>query len=165
MANSKSALFSKAQSYGPIAGSGTVIAKISISGEKTGTDLLKLPVLRISESVHTARLQLDNTLDGTIHVLGAAGGIASCTMVCLDRITKSCKTSQGGELASALKTYASLRKAGVNKTIEVELTPADGGNKPLFTFKGIVNRCHISVESAERAPYVLVTYEMTGIWK
>ena len=160
-------IFSSDQLTGLIKGHNAVLAGISITHKNGARQSLTLPVISLPEMSHTLRQQLDCTLDGTVHIMSANGGIAQCSITCLDRLNLSCRQGGAKTMASALEEYRKIRKYGVNSTIRVTLYKAGNYNR-LLTFAGVLNSCNVAVDrgsSDNSSLFVLVTYKMTGVWE
>lgn len=159
-----SAIFSNTASSKIIKSSttGNLVASIHLS--ENGGDNLELftaPVISIDELSHRRRQQLDCTLDGTVHVLTANGGVAACSLTCLDRLPNNCSNSS--ETQSALRVYQELRnKPGAR--IEVMIHAADVAGSPLAHFIGVLNSCTATVRMEKDTAYVIAKYSMMGTW-
>ena len=135
------------------------LAVISVHGAG-GASTAKLPLISINEMSHHNRQQLDCSLDGTIHVLAAAGGLGICTMTFMDRVSNCAGGSERS--LSALHQYGKMRKkmAGANVTVRIL---GSNGSTTLATFKGIVKSCTASAQHRQGMDVLLVTYSMHGV--
>lgn len=135
-----------------------LVAQIGVrSGD--GFKTAKLPIVAISEMSHHNRQQLDCSLDGTIHVLSAAGGLGVCQITFMDRI-KNC--SGGDSSLSALHSYSKLRKELKGADVNVSILDADG-TRTLAVFTGIIKSCTASAQNRQGIDVLLVTYSMQGV--
>ena len=127
---------------------------------KLGNKTTNLPVLEIENLAHTIRQQADCALDGTVHILSAAGGIATCRLSLLDCIG-SCQGSEN--IDSALEEYRKIKDSPGEAKISVVIQSPEGD--ALAVFEGYVSGCTTRVGLAKDAPYVIVHITMTGVWK
>lgn len=135
------------------------LADISVSSGG-GTKTAKLPIVAISEMSHHNRQQLDCSLDGTIHILAAAGGLGVCQITFMDRV-QGCKGTSESSL-SALHQYDRLRKKLSGAQVKVRILDADGSSA-IATFKGVVKSCTASASNKQGIDVLLVTYSMQGV--
>ena len=136
----------------------TKLAEISVKSSG-GTKTDKLPVIAISELSHQNRQQIDSSLDGTVHVLSAAGGLGTCQITFMDRI-KNCDGDD--KSLSALHQYGKLRKKLSGSSVTVKLLGADG-KTALATFTGVVKTCTATAHNKNGVDTLLVTYIMQGV--
>ena len=136
------------------------LAEISITTASGGTDVFTLPVISISEFSHHSRQQIDSSLDGTVHVLSAYGGLGTCHITFMDRV-QDCR---GGKsfYKSALAEYGNLRTSPDKNRVVVKLLDADGAT-PVATFTGVVKTCTATATTRGGIDAMLVTYVLQGV--
>ena len=137
------------------------LASISVSTSGGGSSSAKLPIIGINEFSHHNRQQLDSTLDGTVHVLAACGGLGVCSITFMDRI-QDCSGNKTNKNLSALHRYDKLRKAmaGANVTVRIH---GNDGRSTLAKFTGIIKSCVATAERKQGMDVLLVTYSMQGV--
>lgn len=136
------------------------LASISVSSDgKTAS--AKLPLISIDEMSHHNRQQLDCSLDGTIHVLAAVGGLGVCNVTFMDRIQKDCDDRTDSSL-SALHQYSKLRNklAGAHVTVRIH---GNDGKSTLAKFTGIIKSCTATAQRKQGVDVLLVSYSMQGV--
>ena len=143
----------------------TVLADIKVSTSKGNYNNI-LPLIAISELSHQSRQQVDCALDGTIHVLSAAGGLATCQMTFMDRLTvcsaPGVRNTINGDDRSALRTYKKLTEDLKGSHIEVAIL-AENGTDNLAKFVGVVKSCTVTAQNKGGIDTLLVTYIMQGV--
>ena len=132
------------------------LASISVAGASA-----KLPIVSLDEMSHHSRQQLDCSLDGTIHLLAASGGLGICNITFMDRIQRDCSKRTDKSL-SALHKYGKLRKNLSGSPVVVRIHGNDG-NSTLAKFTGIVKSCTASAQRKQGIDVLLVTYSMQGV--
>lgn len=143
------------QAFVSSADKNTAVATIKI-----GSSSKQLPVLEISDLSHVIRQQADCALDGTVHILSAAGGVATCSVSLLDCIG-SCGGSTSAD--SALKEYSKIKDNPGETKISVVIQSPTGA--ALATFEGYASSCKARAGIQKDSPYVIVSITMTGVWK
>jgi hypothetical protein len=137
-----------------------LVASVTINiGGKAVTDTL--PVLAISEMSHQNRQQIDSSLDGTVHVLSAAGGLGTCQITFMDRL-KNCESKPDATAISALHQYSAYRKSLSGSNVVVKLLGADGKTS-LAKFTGVIKTCTATAHNKGGVDTLLVTYIMQGV--
>lgn len=145
----------------------TVLASIRVAtnGGDVGDNNL-LPLVSISELSHQNRQQVDCALDGTVHVLSAAGGLATCQMTFMDRLTvcntPGVRNTTNSSDRSALRTYRKLTEDLKGSHIEVAIL-AENGRDNLAKFVGVVKSCTVTAQTKGGIDTLLVTYIMQGV--
>lgn len=142
-------------------GSGKLVASVYLYDPNGSGVPFTAPVVSIDELVHKQRQQLDCTLDGTVHILTAQGGAASCTITLLDRLPSGCPGNTL-EVQSALKEYQNRRNKPGSR-IEVSITSSDMQDD-ICVFTGVLTSCSATARLEKDTAYVIARYTMIGTW-
>lgn len=126
---------------------------------KIGSSVKNLPVIEISELSHTIRQQTDCSLDGNVHILTAAGGVATCKFTVMDCI-ESCPDAE--TLDSVLQEYSNIKNKPGEHKITVQIM---NRGSLLSTFEGYIGGCNARATISKDTTFVVATLTATGIWK
>lgn len=138
------------------------VAEISVSSADGTISTANLPIVSIGEMSHHSRQQLDCSLDGTLHVLSAAGGLGACTITFMDRLMKCGDGGVNADSLSALHQYSKLRKNLKGAQVKIRIFKA-GSSSKLATFEGVVKSCTATASNRQGIDILLVTYSLIGV--
>lgn len=133
---------------------------LPIASIKVGDGVKNLPVIEISALSHTIRQQTDCSLDGNVHILTAAGGVATCQFTVMDCI-KSCPNAT--TIDSVLQEYSKIKNKPGEYKITVQITNPTG--TVLATFEGYIGGCNARATISKDTTFVVAALTATGIWK
>lgn len=125
-----------------------------VSIKKPGdTENLLLPVIEVSDLSENQRAQIDQTLDGKVHILTAGPGIASVGISLLDNLPK-CNDTQ---LQSAIDRYKSTFRIKPEVSVSILRDSA-----PVMTLDGVVMAFSANVTTREGLSLIVVTLKIVG---
>ena len=127
------------------------------AGSGAGASSTSLPLIAITDLSDRGRFQLDCTLDGALHLFAAAGGLTTCQLTFMDRIS----TCGHASLGSPVSVYQAVKENPGKTTIRVNIYGADG-ESALATVTGVVVSCTVKTSTAQGLDVMLVTYTIVG---
>lgn len=129
------------------------MALVAIKKSKDDTTNLLLPVIEVSDLSENQRAQIDQTLDGKVHILTAGPGIASVSISLLDNLPK-CNSE---ELQSVIDTYKDTFRTKPEVSVSILRD-----TKPVMTLDGVVMAFSANVTSREGLSLIVVTLKIVG---
>lgn len=123
-----------------------------------------------SRASQPARLQMDATLDGKLHVIGTSTGVGEYAAVFYEGPIKGVTDKDN---SSAMKKYMRLKTIKSRKATIYFYGSADSSvttttrqnSKATAKFSGIVNNMGVSVIESSGLVYIRVALSMVGMWK
>jgi hypothetical protein len=129
------------------------MALVSIKKKKEDNQNLLLPVIEVSDLSENQRAQIDQTLDGKVHILTAGPGIASVSISLLDNLPECTST----ELQSVIAAYKDTFRTKPEVSVSILR-----GKDSVMTLDGVVMAFSANVTSREGLSLIVVTLKIVG---